>query len=170
MGLFFWFTGKKTIGPVKCLQGIYRRHGLRGTFRGLNATILREVPGFSVYITSYHFMCETMAKDGEECSIPVLLAAGGLAGVLSWSINIPMDIVKSRLQADDLARPKYSGFLDCAIKSYRADGWRIFWRGLPVSCLRAFPTNAVTFAVYTKMLQIMKAHAKEKESEYYDHL
>ncbi len=56
-----------------------------------------------------------------------------------------MDVVKSRIQADDPSRPKYKGVLDCYRQCYREGGMRIFFRGLPAVALRAFPLNGATF-------------------------
>ncbi|KAK2140754.1 hypothetical protein NP493_558g01034 [Ridgeia piscesae] len=149
-------------GPVDCIRHIYCTHGLRGCFTGLNATVMREITGFSIYITSYELMCDRMTPEGaSECSVRTMLLAGGLSGMVSWMVNIPIDIIKSRLQVDDFARPKYSGTWDCARSSYRASGWRIFWRGLPVTCIRAFPVNAVTFAVYSSTLKALSEMTAE---------
>jgi solute carrier family 25 carnitine/acylcarnitine transporter 20/29 len=145
-------------GPVHCLQSIYRRYGLRGCFHGLGATVLREIPGLTMYIVSYEYMMGMARKaQGNQggqlaCPLHVNLVVGGLSGMLSWAINIPFDIIKSRLQSDDLANPKYRGIRDCAVRLYQEGGVRVFWRGLPVVCMRAFPTNAVTFTVYTNTL------------------
>ena len=157
-------------GPVHCFTSIYRQHGIRGTFHGLPATIMREIPGLSVYITSYQFLCDQMGSGGAEaCSVPQMLAAGGLAGMFSWIVNIPIDIVKSRMQADDIGNPRYKSTIDCFKQSYYADGWRVFWRGLPVTCIRAFPTNAVTFAVYSSTLLYFQrlVHEQQAQSDSY---
>jgi len=156
-------SGPQVDGPLNCLRSIHQQNGLRGCFRGLQATILRELPGFGVYITSYQLLCDSMVPEpGMMPGVPGLLLAGGLAGVASWGVNIPIDIIKSRLQTDDPANPKYRGFLDCARKSYQSDGIRVFWRGLLVSSLRAFPTNAVTFAVYSTVMRYAQSEKNEQ--------
>ena len=90
---------------------------------------------------------EEEEEEGQN-EVAAELLAGGIAGVASWVGNIPMDVMKSRLQADDLSQRQYANYMDCARKSYREGGFRIFWRGLPATCIRAFPVNAVTFATY----------------------
>ena len=143
---------------------MYKQQGVRGCFRGLGATILREIPGFSVYITSYQYYCDCLTEGSQtDPSFRVSLIAGGFAGVTSWIINIPVDVVKSRLQSDSLTKPKYSGFKDCAVKLWQHEGMRVFWRGLPVTCLRAFPLNAITLGVYSSTLQFMQKRAKEMQ-------
>ena len=144
-------------GPVDCIRSIYRNHGIRGTFRGISPTVIRDTTGFATYISTYEFLCNQLSKEGTtDCSVPSLLFAGGIAGTCSWIINIPMDVVKSRMQFDSLKNPKYTCTLDCVIDSYKREGMKVFWRGLPVTCMRAFPVNAVTFAVYSLSLRSME--------------
>jgi solute carrier family 25 carnitine/acylcarnitine transporter 20/29 len=93
-----------------------------------------------------------MLKDVLGTNPVGLLVAGGTAGVFSWITSYPFDVVKTRIQSLPLkGQPgfdKYSGFWDCAKKSYREEGWRVFFRGLNSCLIRAFPVNAVTFFVY----------------------
>jgi len=38
-------SGIKFTGPIHCLKHILKTEGIRGTFKGLTATILRDIPG-----------------------------------------------------------------------------------------------------------------------------
>lgn len=44
--------------------------------------------------------------------------------------------------------PQYRSTWDCAIRSWKTEGARVFVRGMGPTVLRAFPVNAVTFWVY----------------------
>ena len=66
-------------------------------------------------------------------------------GVISWIVIIYLDVVKSRIQADDPLNPKYKGMIDCFKQCYKEGGFRIFGRGMFVMSLRAFPLNGATF-------------------------
>ena len=79
--------------------------------------------------------------------------AGGLAGLGSWLAVLPFDVVKSRMQADDYAKPQYRGMFDCMHQSYKADGVSVFTRGALAMSLRAFPVNGVTFIVYEVLME-----------------
>ena len=58
------------------------------------------------------------------------------------------DVIKSRLQTDAIGDGrKYSNALDCAIKSYRSEGIRTFFRGLGPTLCRAAPVNAMVDSV-----------------------
>ncbi|XP_062037263.1 mitochondrial basic amino acids transporter isoform X1 [Lepus europaeus] len=141
-------------GSLDCLAQIYRREGLRGVNRGMASTLLRETPSFGVYFLAYDVLTRALGcEPGEPLLVPKLLLAGGVSGMASWLSTYPVDVVKSRLQADGVrGAPRYRGMLDCARQSYQAEGWRVFTRGLASTLLRAFPVNAATFATVTVVL------------------
>ncbi|XP_014216234.1 mitochondrial basic amino acids transporter-like [Copidosoma floridanum] len=134
-------------GPVQCLLAIHRAKGLRGVFSGLGVTVLREAPSFGVYFASYELLVRSPNEPQRATSTWRVLLAGGLAGSASWIVSYPVDVVKSRLQADTSA--KYNGAIDCFRKSVTSEGYGCLFRGLSSTILRAFPTNAATFAVVT---------------------
>ena len=152
-------------GPMHCIASIYRQGGLRGCFRGFGATLLREVPGLSVYITTYEYLLDRFSSEGSNsiASPGIMLLAGGLAGTCSWFCNMPCDVIKSRIQADRIVNPEYNGIVDCIRKSYAKEGIRVFYRGLAITCIRAFPVNAVTFYVYKLSLNEFQVWAAEEE-------
>jgi solute carrier family 25 (mitochondrial carnitine/acylcarnitine transporter), member 20/29 len=49
-------------------------------------------------------------------------------------------------------RESYTGIVDCAAKSYHAEGIAVFFRGIIPTLVRAWPVNAVTFYVYELMI------------------
>ena len=84
-----------------------------------------------------------------------MLFSGGVAGMASWYI-MPIDAIKSRMQADSFNYPVYKDWRSCAKAIYNEGGYRAFWRGFPVTMVRAFPLNAVMFFVYEHTLAYMK--------------
>ena len=151
-------------GPLDCIIKIYKAEGIRGVFRGFSLTVLRETPSLGVYFASFEIFCRVLANGDDEGSTPVLLVAGGLAGMCSWASTYPVDVVKSRVQADMTG--KYNGFIDCFTKSYQDLGMKVFTRGLSSTLLRAFPVNAATFATVTLTLRWMRDD--RDHDNYYD--
>jgi len=139
--------GSPTIAAT--VRHIYASAGARGLARGMGITCTREVPAFGIYFGSYEIM---IREYGE--STPVILAAGGLAGVLSWVFTYPQDVIKSRLQADGFGKQrKYFGASHCTKAGLEAEGTNFLVRGLNSTIIRAFPMNAVTFYVYTMVIR-----------------
>lgn len=144
-------TGVQFTGPLQCLRYIYRNEGFRGVFKGLGVTFLREAPGYGIYFTTYEAL--TRSDSPTPISTFQMLMAGGLAGTASWIATYPIDVIKSRLQAETSG--KYSGAIDCLRQSISAEGYSCLFRGLNSTIIRAFPTNAATFAVVTWSFRLL---------------
>uniref|UniRef100_A0A0P4VTS2 Mitochondrial carrier protein n=1 Tax=Scylla olivacea TaxID=85551 RepID=A0A0P4VTS2_SCYOL len=104
----------------------------------------------------YDAMITAISDSEKNANAGVLIFCGGMAGVLSWASILPLDVVKSRLQADNSRNPQYKGMVDCLIKSYKADGLSVFGRGFTMMSVRAFPTNGAIFLGYVTSLNVMK--------------
>lgn len=83
-------------GPWACLTHIFRAEGLRGVFRGLSVTALREGPGVGAYFLIYEYL--TRSNNNAPISTFHMLMAGGAAGSGSWLLAYPVDVIKTRLQ------------------------------------------------------------------------
>ncbi|CAH1985517.1 unnamed protein product [Acanthoscelides obtectus] len=96
------FGGRKEItGPTQVVSEILERDGVRGMFRGLGATLAREMPGYFVYFYSYEYMRNTLRRpDQKKYEIgPVkTMIAGSTAGGMFWASTFPIDVIKSRIQ------------------------------------------------------------------------
>ncbi|XP_025974053.1 solute carrier family 25 member 48 isoform X5 [Dromaius novaehollandiae] len=110
-------------GPIHCFRTVLQKEGIAGIYRGAGAMLLRDVPGYCLYFIPYAFFCGWITPDG--CISPnpsSVWLAGGVAGAISWGTATPMDVVKSRLQADGVYVNKYKGILDCILQSYQSEG------------------------------------------------
>ncbi|XP_041121920.1 mitochondrial basic amino acids transporter-like isoform X2 [Polyodon spathula] len=147
---------------LDCLVRIYRKEGVRGINRGMLTTLARETPAFGFYFLTYDCLTRSLGCEPEDpYMIPKLLFAGGMSGIMCWLSTYPVDVIKSRLQADGVGGvPQYNGILDCVQQSYRKEGWRVFTRGLTSTLLRAFPVNAATFATVTLFLMYMRGEGE----------
>lgn len=155
--------------PIECIEKIYKYEGVRGCFRGLFATFVREVPSFGVYFASYFSLCKYLNANKGTFNIPKLFVCGGLSGMVTWLVTYPVDVVKTRLQADGVGTSKYRGIIDCCRKSYQKGGYQVFFRGLNATLIRAFPTNAATLATVTIFLEAVQPEILEDFFEPEDH-
>ncbi|KAK8664253.1 hypothetical protein V6N13_084051 [Hibiscus sabdariffa] len=127
--------------------------------RGFTITALRDAPSHGFYFWTYEYMREQLhpgcRKSGQE-TLRTMLMAGGLAGVASWVCCYPLDVVKTRLQAQSPASPqKYNGIIDCLQKSVKHEGYSVLWRGLGTAVARAFVVNGAIFSAYEIALRCL---------------
>lgn len=147
---------------------IWRNEGVRGLYFGGAVTALRDSIGYGFYFWSYELSTRWLATKAEERTsfqqeAAKVLFCGGLAGVVTWASVFPLDVIKTRVQAQTLVGPvetspllqtsgplrtSRAGALQIAQEAYREGGARVFFRGLTVCSVRAFIVNAVQWAVY----------------------
>ena len=143
-------------GPIEGTIDIIQCQGLKGMYRGLVTQFYRDIPASAAYFTIFEFSSYYGHKHIPKLKSQVInFVAGGLAGVLSWTLIMPFDVMKQRVQAD-VKRTTYSGIWDCAIKSVRKEGLSVFFRGYTVVALRAFLVNAATLLAYVECLKAFK--------------
>lgn len=158
-------------GPLGLVRNIVRREGIKGLYRGWTATVIRDAPSHAVYFGTYEYMRELLhpgcRTDSEE-SLSTMLVSGGLAGSLSWLCCYPLDVVKSRLQAQGAggAPPQYHGIMDCIRTSARQEGNKVFWRGLGPSLARAFLVNGAIFSAYELSLRYLSPRSPKGDLEF----
>ena len=122
---------------------------------------LRDIPTYGLYMVLYDVISSTISRRCYGSSHAFLgdVIGGGLAGSLSWLSIMPVDFLKSRLQAD--VEGQYRGMIHCATCAVRQEGLTVFYRGTLVTCLRGFPVNGVTFLVYNRILGLLTDHRSE---------
>ena len=95
-------------GIMDVVKQSLKANGLRGPFQGLAPTILRNIPGNSVYLGSFQVMKEQMAKRLEcktsELPSYVILCAAGIGGLMFWCLTYPMDVIKSAQMSDAIIK------------------------------------------------------------------
>ncbi|KAL1551554.1 Mitochondrial arginine transporter bac2 [Salvia divinorum] len=141
-------------GPGDVARSIIRSEGLRGMYRGLGITVLRDAPSHGVYFWTYEYVREQLhpgcRKSGDE-TLRTMMVAGGLAGVASWVCCYPLDVIKTRIQAHSSS--SYTGMVDCFATSVRREGYSVLWRGLGTAVARAFVVNGAVFTAYETALR-----------------
>ncbi|KAI0653564.1 mitochondrial carrier [Cubamyces menziesii] len=146
---------------------IWRHHGIRGFYRGITATALRDV-GYGAYFAAYEATLRywpRASREGDHVgsdsalashSLAALLTAGGMAGIAGWVVTFPFDVVKTRIQSTAAAAPNnpYQTTWSTIVASYRAEGLGVFFRGLAPTLIRAIPVNMVTFTTFEAVVHI----------------
>lgn len=101
-----------------CVRTIYEAEGLRGYFRGLFATVLRDVVPYGIYMLSYVMLlgfasnleyvrkerwnnrANKVSPTNNKLELMITTICGCVAGLLSWGFVIPVDVIKTVQQAE----------------------------------------------------------------------
>ncbi|KAG8759735.1 hypothetical protein FRC14_005121 [Serendipita sp. 396] len=85
------------------------------------------------------------------------IAFGSAAGMASKVLEHPFDLTKVRLQAQVLDSTKrFSGPIDCLTKTWKNEGIRGLYRGLPAPVVGAMAENASLFLCYNQLQALIR--------------
>ena len=75
------------------------------------------------------------------------MLAAAVAGVASWVVFYPLDVVKSRMQLD-FNRKIYRSTWHCLKKTYQEGGLSALYRGIGYTVIRAAPVASTILPIY----------------------
>jgi solute carrier family 25 carnitine/acylcarnitine transporter 20/29 len=142
---------KQYSSTIDCFKKIVKNHGLKGIYQGYVSTVFREVPAYAIYFGVYESLMNKNTKAyGRRENIPKLniVMNGALAGVCLWLGTFPMDVIKSRIQADNIENRQYKSYMSTINSIMKENGIGGFWKGLTPCLIRAPPINAATFLTF----------------------
>lgn len=111
--------------------------------RGLSATMARDIPGSMAWFGAYEFTKMSICEDPKKPTVGQALCAGGMGGLGMWTTALPMDAIKTKVQANKTETLSLS---QATKLIYNDAGIKGFYRGIGPVLLRAFPANAACFA------------------------
>jgi len=149
------FYGKTT---NEVLRNLYKEGGFRNVFKGTELTFLRYAFGNSIYFGSYEFLKLNFLRKQNKSKISKqeTVISGIFAGVTTWAIVFPVDVVKSKLQAgvDNISRRELWSELIAEIKE---NGPRqVLYRGIGISVVRTAFTTPLSFLIYEACSEYFK--------------
>eukprot|EP00698_Gefionella_okellyi_P000232 TRINITY_DN10196_c0_g1_i1.p1 TRINITY_DN10196_c0_g1~~TRINITY_DN10196_c0_g1_i1.p1 ORF type:complete len:332 (-),score=43.54 TRINITY_DN10196_c0_g1_i1:108-1103(-) len=152
-GQLVHFTGVRDI-----LHRMTAQFGYRGVFRGLGATLLRDVPFSALYWTLYEELRSRGRRRVQEldggfaAEVTVTFLAGAAAGMLAAGLTNPVDVVKTTLQVESAvaasAGVKPLGLFATYRKIVTTEGHGSLLRGAGPRTVRVAPSCAIAISVY----------------------
>lgn len=133
--------------------------GVRGIYAGFLPVTLRQAANQMVRLGSYNAIKVQVQnlyglKPTDALGAGKTFAIGALAGIITVYTTMPIDTVKTRMQALD-ARKLYSSTFDCFRKVYVNEGLPAFWKGATPRLGRLFFSGGIVFTIYEKVLEIL---------------
>eukprot|EP00753_Platysulcus_tardus_P002682 PLAT1179.1.p1 GENE.PLAT1179.1~~PLAT1179.1.p1 ORF type:complete len:326 (+),score=169.70 PLAT1179.1:149-1126(+) len=144
-----------------------RELGFRGLYKGSAATLARDIPFSMIFFAQYAKTREAFADArGGQASFGEVLLAGCAAGMTSAALTTPMDVVKTRLQAEVLpGQPVFTGVRQTAAYILEKEGFAAFWRGWRPRVMIVAPLFALSLVAYELQGRYMAARMAEDDEE-----
>ncbi|XP_028650739.1 mitochondrial glutamate carrier 1-like [Erpetoichthys calabaricus] len=147
-------TASEAQGPQSAIQisrQLLKEKGIAGLYKGLGATLLRDVPFSIVYFPLFANLNKLGQKDPDtKAPFYVSFLAGCAAGSTAAVAVNPCDVIKTRLQSLQRGAQEdtYAGISDCIRKIYRNEGPTAFLKGAYCRALVIAPLFGIAQVVY----------------------
>ncbi|KAK7198278.1 mitochondrial ornithine carrier protein-like protein [Novymonas esmeraldas] len=140
--------GTRYAGYVDCAVQVFQRDGVAGFYRGVTARLLASGIEHAWVLASYKWTLRCIGA-GESPSPGEILIGGCGSGVASAVCLTPFELVKCRLQADDVpGQRRYRGSLHCARQVVRHHGLAGLYTGGLATLCREVPGTAAWCGTY----------------------
>jgi solute carrier family 25 protein 39/40 len=139
----------QTLGQA--LRHIVRNEGFFALYAGLGPTFAMAVPANVLYFVAY----ETLRDELRKQHVPFeAFLAGSAARVVSVTLTIPFEVVRTRVQALDrnLGRTPRIEIADLV----KNEGYRSFWKGLVPMLARDVPFSGLYWFLFEKIKAALK--------------
>ncbi|XP_051965182.1 tricarboxylate transport protein B, mitochondrial-like [Xyrauchen texanus] len=137
------------------VREIVRTQGIRGTYQGLTATVLKQGSNQAIRFFVMTSLRNWYKGDNPNKSInPIITGTfGAIAGAASVFGNTPLDVIKTRMQG--LEAHKYKTTMDCAVKIMRHEGPAAFYKGTIPRLGRVCLDVAIVFIIYEEVVKLL---------------
>ncbi|XP_034440536.1 solute carrier family 25 member 55a [Hippoglossus hippoglossus] len=144
-------SAPRAVSATQIAKELLQTQGIRGLYRGLGATLMRDVPFSIVYFPLFANL-NRLGKPSPEGSSPFYWAffSGCAAGSTAAVIVNPCDVVKTRLQSlnKGSSEETYTGVVDCVSKIMRKEGPSGFLKGAACRALVIAPLFGIVQVMY----------------------
>ncbi|RXN10815.1 mitochondrial glutamate carrier 1 [Labeo rohita] len=141
----------KSPTAMQLTRQLLKEKGIAGLYKGLGATLLRDVP-FSIIYFPLFANLNNLGKRGADGPAPfyVSFVSGCIAGSTAAVAVNPVDVIKTRLQSLTRGSQEdtYSGVTDCIRKILRNEGPSAFLKGAYCRALVIAPLFGIAQVVY----------------------
>lgn len=117
----------KYLGALAAYRLIVKEEGLRGLWTAFPANLFRNSTISTAELVGYDLSKEALIRCGFEDGVKTHAMAAVSAGLLATSVGNPIDVVKTRLMADQTG--EYTGILQCFTKTFQKEGPLAFYKG-----------------------------------------
>lgn len=145
----------------EALKTITQKEGLKGFYKGITSTIMRDVPYSGLQYSSYRFgmdMCKNYGIDNPYKSPLVVSLIGGFSAVFAVMMTYPFDNMRVRYQCNDQVHVAQPSISTMAAQIYREEGIRGFYLGYVPRIMKKGVSSALSWVVFEKLRKDTTLH------------
>ncbi|ELW64722.1 Clathrin heavy chain 2 [Tupaia chinensis] len=137
------------------VREIVREQGLKGTYQGLTATVLKQGSNQAIRFFVMTSLRNWYRGDNPNKPMNPLITGvfGAIAGAASVFGNTPLDVIKTRMQG--LEAHKYRNTWDCGLQILRNEGLKAFYKGTVPRLGRVCLDVAIVFVIYDEVVKLL---------------
>ncbi|KTW31433.1 hypothetical protein T552_00077 [Pneumocystis carinii B80] len=162
-------VSKVYISIPHSIRSVYISEGIRGFYRGINASILQIIPYMGIVFGVYEGSKTYLLNIGYSSSLTDAVA-GIISGTVGKTFVFPLDLIRKRLQVQGPTRekyfykdiPVYNKIIKTGITIFKSEGFLGFYKGWLISILKTAPSTAITLWVYQRSLNFINKLEKQK--------
>ena len=143
------------------VSSIYNKEGTRGFYKGLLATLFRDVPYSGIQYSCYRFLLDLYSDyvlKGEDAkkSSAVVFFIGGISSIYAVMLTYPFDNLRVRYQCSDFANFNGSmrglqGFQHLIQDVYKTEGVKGFYAGYIPRLMKKALSSALVWTLYERL-------------------
>ncbi|TPX67689.1 hypothetical protein SpCBS45565_g03553 [Spizellomyces sp. 'palustris'] len=150
-------------GLIHGTREIIRSEGIGGIYRGMTAVVARQGANSAVRLSTYGMLKEKVQDRypldpiTNKRVVPwyVTFANGAFAGIVTVYSTMPLDVMKTRMQALN-AKELYRNSFHCLYRIVTEEGIRALWKGATPRLGRLIFSGGIVFTVYEQVLSIFE--------------
>eukprot|EP00931_Biecheleriopsis_adriatica_P089309 TRINITY_DN63462_c0_g1_i1.p1 TRINITY_DN63462_c0_g1~~TRINITY_DN63462_c0_g1_i1.p1 ORF type:complete len:286 (+),score=42.22 TRINITY_DN63462_c0_g1_i1:24-860(+) len=128
---------------AQAAAAILKSRGILGFYRGFHISVYKETPFATVYLGTYGNLREMLPKTTWSPAV-----AGGVASMITWTVLLPLDTVKTIVQARVLEDSRPVSPWQQLTQIMRDRGIGGLWAGWAPVALRSLPSSAAAMLAY----------------------
>lgn len=156
------------------LYTVVKEEGVGALYRGVSLTALRQGTNQAANFTAYTELKAWLQNRSDDPAATLPGWQTALIGLVSGAVgpfsNAPIDTIKTRLQKTP-AEPGQTALgriTNIGAQMWKQEGIRAFWMGITPRVMRVAPGQAVTFAVYEFLKDVLEKGREMKEGGAYE--
>jgi solute carrier family 25 citrate transporter 1 len=161
--------------PFQCVKHIIKTEGIRAIWSGGLPTVLRnstnQAFNFAAFAMLNKHVWQKAQGDGKKLETWKTLTNGFLAGLLGPCMSAPLDVIKTRLMAQERktsaptsqsptsqSQLRYRGMTHAFRVIVREEGFAALYKGLLPRLMRIAPGQAITWTVVMQVQSFFGHH------------